>query len=147
MSEKRKVKAEPWSNLKFGAVSCERREKPWEVQHLPVVTLKLKNQAAPYLHQEASKLEQLFNAAISNSWASVQYCHQYPWLGRNLLSCFFYGAVILFSHEFQGTWSACYVRLLGVTWVKCDGALAPPGTHQKSKAHWIKTFPRKSSPF
>lgn len=56
--EKRKVKAEPGSNLKFGALSCERREKPWEedyeVQHLPVVTLRLQSQAAPYLHQEAS---------------------------------------------------------------------------------------------
>lgn len=28
--EKRKVKAEPGSNLKFRALSCERREKPWE---------------------------------------------------------------------------------------------------------------------
>lgn len=65
--EKRKVKAEPGSNLKFGALSCERREKPWEedyeVQHLPVVTLRLQSQAAPYLHQEAS-----------NFWAIVQCC-------------------------------------------------------------------------
>lgn len=87
--EKRKVKAEPGSNLKFGALSCERSEKPWEedyeVQHLPVVTLRLQSQAAPYLHQEAS-----------NFWAIVQCCHQYPWLGRNLLSCFLCGTVILF---------------------------------------------------
>lgn len=55
---KRKVKTEPGSNLKFGALSCERREKPGEedygVWHLPVVTLRLRSQAAPYLHQEAN---------------------------------------------------------------------------------------------
>lgn len=59
--------------------------KTMKFQHLPVVTLRLQSQAAPYLHQEAS-----------NFWAIVQCCHQYPWLGRNLLSCFLCGTVILF---------------------------------------------------
>lgn len=96
--EKRKVKTEPGSNLKFGALSCERREKPREedygVWHLPVVTLRLQSQATPYLHQEAN-----------NFWAIVQCCHQYPWLGRNLLSCFLCGTVILFCHVQRWTCS------------------------------------------
>lgn len=75
LNEKRKVRTEPGFNLKFGAVTCERREKPWEAQHLPAVTLRLHNQVSPCLHQEASKFEQLFNAAISNFWKIVQYCH------------------------------------------------------------------------
>lgn len=121
--EKRKVKTEPGSEPKFGALSFERREKPWEedykAQQLPVVTLMLQSQGAPYFHQEASNC--LSNCSMLPSVSITR--EKFTIL---LLLWSSHSVMYRDGHGlFLEIWSSCYMRLLGVRWVKSDGA---PGT-------------------